>query len=174
MTIIETGDVRFLPFGGFDEPGLPIANWECSVIATGDSSGGALIAQINIAAANVQPGDFFSLEEITAVHSEAGAAGDASLDAFGFKSALPGSIDLAFRLPLSVVSGSSDLYATLTRPRLFLDRKRLAGQTAALSCAVTNSINETLEIFCRGYMWGPRSVNTAGGLRRPSSGLFPN
>lgn len=174
MAIATTASIEYRPESGWEDPGYPIRVWRAGATVTGNATGGTRVVQINLKAANVQPGNLFSLEYLSV---ENGAIGDDAVSLLTSGMELLSAIAAVrhWSIPTPLVDGTTDLAMSLvTMPKLFIGRA--AGFTSAgtLAFSVSNADTERLEINAMGYMWGPRSVSQSrGGPRRPPDGMFP-
>lgn len=173
MTVIATADIEFVGVNGWDDPSYPIAFWRVSEQVAGDVSGGVRTIQINLKAANVQVGNVFSLEQLSAVDTEV-AADDLIMGTDGFQVFGEANVVPHWRIPLATVDAQTDVVFNIDHdPSKFLGRGATAATAATLSFSLANDDAEILSIVAEGYMWSARSTSQGqGGYRRPIDGLY--
>lgn len=160
---------------GFDEPGLPTAVWQVSGVTTGDASGGTNTLQVNLKSAGQPVGEFFSLEHIS-VRNETAGDNALLLDTSGMDQFGPDTETRRWSLPSLLAEIATTLVLPIqnANPRLFIGRAADTGTAGTLSVLSNNANTEDIRVSMMGYVWSPRSILTTGGIRRPSSGIFPN
>lgn len=173
MSIASVASIETLPVSGWDDPGLPIAIWRASLTSVGDASGGLLVAQFNLKAALVQPGNFFSLEELVCINSDVtDDPTDLGLD--GMEGWAPSNVIRHWAIPQIDVDSATDLLTPISpRPSLFLGRGASDSSAGTLTFTLGNADGKTLDVAVSGYMWSARSTSQSfGGYRRPTDGMF--
>lgn len=129
---------------------------------------------MNLKAAAVQPGNLFSLDMVS-IENSANGDDDTSLLLSGMEVFGPDNAVRHYAIPLVDVDDTTDEVAPVgLSPRLFVGRGALAADAGTLTFLTSNALNETLEVSCMGYMWGPEATSQSrGGPRRPADGMFP-
>lgn len=174
MSIITVFDIQRRAENGYADPSLPIAVWQVGATVIGNASGGVMSAQINLKAAGVPPGNFFSLEEVSASAQAVTTNAAVQLEIINLGTALPSLPPRVFSIPLLVQDSNAELHSEFTQPKLFLGRAQTTVAAAVLTFTIDNNNGRVMDVTARGYMWTPRSILSDGGIRRPLSGMFPN
>lgn len=173
MSVIDQADVRYRPYGGYEDRRLPTANWFGTVTVTGDASGGTRSAQLifNRATA-LRQSRYYSIEAITATDA------DNVAKSVRFQTSNLGDRNRQLNLLLEASVGTSaelSALSLLVMRAFFIGNQQQAGTTTAIILTVTNVDTDAFTFSAEGYSWGPEAASApGGGILRPTSGLYSN
>jgi len=175
MTIISVIEPDFEFWQTGVDAGLPEAVWRSFGRVTGNASGGFMAQQIDFQK-STEPlsARLWSLEQIAA--STSLAVGNLGVQATNLGEVL-GAAPFAgtgFAITMNAVFGTEELPVGRDLAPLpwFLGAPRVKGVAAGLLIRTTNVNLLEMDIWLRGYVWGPRSQTVNGGPRRPVGSVF--
>ena len=177
MAITAVEEVTYESWGGYDDPRLPSRVWRGKIQTTGDSSAGRISQFLRFNLADSQRLDnYFSLEEI---HMRTSGGDESPLfQSRNFGAFRIGVRFVSVRLPLvGTDTGTSAENPLDTRALLpvFLGQQIFTGTAMEVVLQVDNVNGVVHDLWCGGYVWGPRSASARnGGLMRPPAGIFSN
>lgn len=178
MAIIGQAGIRQRIWRGYDDPGLPVGMYVGWAQVTGDVSGGDSTVLLNYEPSELKPaqrpGRFYNIEQLEIFQSTlATDVGQLLLINWSVE------IDAAFTnrqytAQLTLNQGGDSalrIQDKLTRP-IFLGQAAQRGTTASVRYVSDNVDGTVIVLWCEGYIWEPRSVQSEGGLRRPADSLY--
>lgn len=174
MSVVADFPVIQRPWAGYDDPGLPVGMWIAQGTVSGDMTGGdASVVFVFKPAGNPLGGRFYNIEQLE-VHTTNASVNEGGLLFNNFE--IVGTTGLVNRLThLSLESdGITDaglIPGDLQLP-IFIGRPQLVDLEAAVQVRLANTTIEVLFATIQGYIWEPRSLLVAGGLRRPPDSLY--
>jgi len=176
MSIAATFRIETLPWRGYDDPGLPAGAWVAQANLDSDMSGGNNTIQFLFQlSADPLSSRLYNLEQWTI---GAGATTDTTcrmqITNMGHLSTDRPLGSRSFAIPLlaSPPAAGIDSAAQPLRRPIFLGAPSAAGNTAQIEFIIDNVSGLSQNVSVYGYIWEPRSILAAGGLRRPVEGLF--
>jgi len=175
MSIIAVIEPDFEFWQTGSDPGLPEGVWRATGVVTGDVSAGFQQLQVDFQK-STEPlsARMWSLEMI-------GAHCSNGITSMAVTAANLGEVLNAapvVGLGFSVEFTQADSLGELPRGRdfaflpWFLGAPRVRGVSAGISFSTFNVLGLQLDIWMRGYIWGPRSQTVQGGPRRPVGSVF--
>ena len=176
MTVSVINGISIRPWRGYDDPGLPVGMYFAQNAVTGDASGGdmSVIFQFKGEAEPVS-GRFFNLEQFNVFHSDITEQAGA-LTAVNWETIGPvGLVNRQWRFELQnnsngVSAINNEIYIPL--PIFFGSVAPVAELAAQIILSVDNINLTSLVATIQGYIWESRSIQAAGGLRRPVDSLY--
>lgn len=176
MTVIAVATAQMRSWGASPDPALPEGAWICQVVATGDATGGPLIAQIDFQKANTSLSSrLFSLEQMSLVMSQNVST---FWDLHTFNLETFERLGIANRVwPLTLVqisenTGDAIPLGELAGLPLFLGSPSVQGVAAGIDFRTSNQDGPTFTAFCQGYFWGPGALTAPGGPQRPLRSMY--
>lgn len=164
--------MRRRPWPGYADPALPEGMWWSWVQATGDVSGGDMTLIIELEPAELQltlSGNYYSVEQLE-VHSSVNGNTDGLLSIINFGGLIGGATANRHRtLPYDSNEGgvgAVNANAGLLKP-WFIGAPTLASVTSSVRFTQDNVDAEVVIFRAEGYIWGARSTQAPGGVRRP-------
>lgn len=169
------------PYGAYQDPSLPTGAWVARQQLAGDVSGGTATITIVFAdATQLRTNELFSLEQLSVSIISAGTETDALLRTLNLDKDLAGKgnnqaaqdFAIQMRNMSGLIESAIDMESAAAVKGLFLGRQVDATTVTGIA-TIWNNVNGGTHITrCQGYVWGPRSVSTPTGPRRPISGLY--
>jgi len=181
VSIFERTTITRRPYGAFLDATLPVGIWLSRGEVTGDTSGGTQDIEILFSStAQLRTQEIFSLEQLS-VFLTSGASQVASIRTVNLDPdiPLPGEVNAQQQWSISlVVTGGGAVVLSgadhVGVRGLFLGRQDAPNGNTGLTIQVGNVNGIILAVRAQGYLWGPRSVSTNQGPRRPESGVYLN
>jgi len=172
IVVIEP-DFEFWQTGA--DPGLPEAAWRSFGRITGNASGGFMLLQVDFQKANLPLSSrMWSLEMLAM--STTIALPNVGVQASNLGEFLGAAPFASTGYALQLV-GADGLNANIQGRDLaflpwFMGAPRQLGVAAGVSFVTSNVNLGVLDVWARGFVWGPRSQVTQGGPRRPVGSVF--
>lgn len=179
MSVIQSIMAIIRPFMGFEDPGLPTGVWMGRVSSLGDGTGGLNRARIEFQASGGRTGQYFSLEQIMCRSTRVTVADNLRFQISNMDPFILGQSNGAFAdtylIPIQQNVAAFAMVMNLATAGLlplFLGTPDADGNSAGVSIEDDNVVATSVDFRAQGYVWGPRSVLSPGGLRRPIDGLY--
>lgn len=157
------------------DPGLPEGVWRAFGRVTGDATGGTQLLQLDFQK-STQPlsARMWSLEMIAAATSVAVSNFGVSATNLGEVLGQAPFTGTGYSLSMVNSGGAGETIQGRDLAFLpwFLGAPRQKGVAAGLALFVGNALALTLDVWLRGFVWGPRSQTVNGGPRRPVGSVF--
>lgn len=175
MTATFNASIRQRVWRGYDDPGLPTGMYFGQGAVTGDASGGQMRVIFEFRDAGSRSGRFFNIEQLDAQHTDAVNknfhVGAVNWERVGDS----GLLNRQWRG--RVVTNSNGLATTFNTEQvplpLFLGQTTVVTELAStINVTVDNVDLSSWGVTIQGYIWGPRSTLSEGGLRRPIDSLY--
>jgi len=176
VTVTVQNAISIRPWRGYDDPGLPVGMYFSQNAVTGDASGGDM-AIFFIFKGEGEPvsGRFFNIEQINIFHSNE-TAKTGHVAANNWETIGPvGLVNRQWRIRLdSNANGfaAMDERGYFPLPVFLGSVAPVASLEANIEVGINNVDLTSLVATIQGYIWEPRSIQAAGGLRRPSDSLY--
>lgn len=176
MSVVVNESIHRRPWRGYDDPGLPVGMYFAQSSVTGDASAGNMNVLFQFKQeSDAVSGFFYNLEQFNVFHSQASFKAGA-IQVTNFETLGPvGLINRQYRFEIEdnvngVAALSDQLYIPLP---LFLGAVApVASLAAQLEFSIANVDVTSFVASIQGYIWEPRSIQAAGGLRRPVDSLY--
>jgi len=174
MSIIQVIDPDFEFWQTGIDPGQPEAVWRSSGRVTGDATGGFQALQLDFQKAT-EPlsARMWSLESIAARFD--GSADALEVSATNLGEVLNAAPNTGSGFAVQFLPSGIDEHLVgrdLAFLPWFLGAPRQRATAAGMFFAINNVLGVILDIWVRGYVWGPRSQTIQGGPRRPVGSVF--
>lgn len=175
MSVTEEVRIRNRPWRGYDDPGLPVGMWYAWVGVTGDASGGDRILRFEFEEeASPLTGRHYNIEQLE-THQETAFTRTAAMFLLGCSQFIDGALqNRQYSLLIAANdNGDSALASGSMLPRpIFLGQRDDDAAAMAVQLHLANDDGSAFFARIEGYVWEARSVQAAGGLRRPVDALY--
>jgi len=157
------------------DPGLPESAWRAFGRVTGDASGGFMALQLDFQKAGLPlSARMWSLEMLSM--NTTNALATISINANNLGEVLGAAPFSGTGYALQMI-GADGLGQNIQGRDLaflpwFMGAPRQPGVAAGLSWITANVNLGTVDVWARGFVWGPRSQTIQGGPRRPVGSVF--
>jgi len=175
MSVIEVIEPDFEFWQNSIDPGLPEGVWRAFGRATGDATGGFLLLQLDFQKqTDPLSSRMWSLEMLA-------ATADLSIAQLGVTATNLGEVlgaapltGTGYVMSMANTDGQNELLQGRDLAFLpwFLGAPRNQGVQAGIGLRTGNTNLMNLDVWMRGFVWGPRSQNVEGGPRRPLGSVF--
>lgn len=159
------------------DPGLPEQAWRATGRLTGDATGGLMTLQLDVQK-STEPlsARMWSLEFLAVGLSTVVSTIDLTSSNLGEVLGLAPLVGMGYALETQGVPGGREsiLPRDLTFLPWFLGAPRQKGVQAGINLALSNLNAAVVDVWMKGYVWGPRSQTAEGGPRRPLGSVFGN
>ncbi len=180
MSVSLVVPIQRRPFRGYTDPGLPEGIWIVQSSVLGDAGGGSLNFDILFKDGSLPVPEsslMYSLEQLMIFLSR-NTPIIPSINPANWDEITPGATGATshvWRADLSTMSltnGAAGEIREVTPPRAwFLGQVRKNVTNTIIRITVPNDAS-SISVKAEGYIWGPRSLNSAGGPRRPADSLY--
>lgn len=181
MSVLVDRTARRRIWRGYDDPGLPTGMWYGWVSAVGDGTGGDVILDLLLENAEASPGtpgltgNHYNIEAISA-QSTLSSATVAAMELINLTPPVEGAalFTRTFSLPMALneLNDNAILIGDLLPRPLFIGSRQLPAVSCIIRFTQDNNSGETIIFYAEGYVWGARSLQAEGGLRRPVGSLY--
>lgn len=178
MSVFGTFRVDTRPYSGYMDPGLPIGSWIAQAGIAADASGGILrMTFLFELEGGVRISELYNIEQLS-VDNTGGTGKTALLTTVNMDNLAQTRQASPQKWQFATIGGAGTDSAITLQPGaglpLWLGAPAVDSPAGDKGFAITFSNTDGLlyAATIQGYFWGPRSVLSPGGPRRPVEGFF--